>query len=82
LLLLATYLFEGLRRANDATPPHHTRTTIFGGVSAGAGKGTTVTYDCAGYGIGSFHQVAVAVVGETPHAEERGARTGGLGLGP
>ncbi|HEY3710336.1 MAG TPA: hypothetical protein VGL64_13230, partial [Amycolatopsis sp.] len=81
MLLLTTYLFEGSRRENDATPPHQTRTTIFDGVTADAGKGTTVTYDCAGDGIGSFHQVAVVVVGEAPHTEGPAARPGDLRLG-
>jgi beta-glucosidase len=55
-------------------------TTILDGIKAGAGKGTEVTYDRAGNGIGSGYKVAVAVVGETPYAEGKGDRPAGLGL--
>ncbi|MEV4055765.1 glycoside hydrolase family 3 N-terminal domain-containing protein [Amycolatopsis sp. NPDC049688] len=55
-------------------------TTILDGIKAGAGKGTVVTYDRAGNGIGAGYQVAVAVVGETPYAEGQGDRPNGLGL--
>ncbi|RSM42224.1 beta-glucosidase [Amycolatopsis balhimycina DSM 5908] len=55
-------------------------TTILDGIKAGAGKGTGVTYDRAGNGIGAGYKVAVAVVGETPYAEGQGDRPNGLGL--
>jgi beta-glucosidase len=55
-------------------------TTILQGIRNTVGPSTTVTYSANGSGIDSSYRVALAVVGETPYAEGRGDRTGGMGL--
>jgi beta-glucosidase len=60
----------------DITPG----TTILEAIRATVSPGTTVTYDEAGAGIDGSYQAAIAVIGETPYAEYRGDRPGGMGL--
>ncbi|MEV5891730.1 glycoside hydrolase family 3 protein [Nonomuraea fuscirosea] len=55
-------------------------TTILRGIRNTVGSAATVTYSRDGSGIDGSYRVAVAVVGETPYAETRGDRPGGLGL--
>jgi beta-glucosidase len=57
-------------------------TTILEGVRAAAGSGATVAYDRDGHGIDASYDVAVAVVGEEPYAEDEGDRPDGMGLEP
>jgi beta-glucosidase len=52
-------------------------TTILEGIRA---TGANVTYSRDGSGVSGAHDVAVAVVGETPYAEGEGDRPSGLGL--
>jgi beta-glucosidase len=56
------------------------QTTILDGVESEAGKGSTVTHDRAGDGIGSHYEIAFAVGGEKPHAEDAGDRPAAPGL--
>ncbi|MGW2101472.1 glycoside hydrolase family 3 N-terminal domain-containing protein [Streptomyces olivaceoviridis] len=56
-------------------------TTVLEGIRAAVTDPSRVTYDRYGNGIDSSYRAAVAVVGETPYAEGRGDRPGGLGLG-
>ncbi|MEV4069258.1 glycoside hydrolase family 3 protein [Nonomuraea fuscirosea] len=55
-------------------------TTILQGIRNTVGSAATVTYSSDGSGIDGSYRVAVAVVGETPYAETRGDRPGGLAL--
>ncbi|MFE1193992.1 glycoside hydrolase family 3 N-terminal domain-containing protein [Streptomyces olivaceoviridis] len=55
-------------------------TTVLEGIRAAVTDPSRVTYDRYGNGIDSSYRAAVAVVGETPYAEGRGDRPGGLGL--
>lgn len=55
-------------------------TTILRGIRNTVGSAATVTYSSDGSGIDGSYRVAVAVVGETPYAETRGDRPGGLAL--
>ncbi|MET9453225.1 glycoside hydrolase family 3 N-terminal domain-containing protein [Streptomyces cinerochromogenes] len=55
-------------------------TTVLQGIRAAVTDPSRVTYDRYGNGIDSSYRAAVAVVGETPYAEGRGDRPGGLGL--
>ncbi|MEV5349713.1 glycoside hydrolase family 3 N-terminal domain-containing protein [Streptomyces achromogenes] len=55
-------------------------TTVLQGIRAAVTDPSRVTYDRYGNGIDSGYTAAVAVVGETPYAEGRGDRPGGLGL--
>ncbi|WP_346111163.1 glycoside hydrolase family 3 protein [Nonomuraea maheshkhaliensis] len=55
-------------------------TTILQGIRNTVGSAATVTYSRDGSGIDGSYRVAVAVVGETPYAETKGDRPGGLGL--
>jgi beta-glucosidase len=55
-------------------------TTILRGIRAAVTDPSRVTYDRYGNGIDSSYRAAVAVIGETPYAEGRGDRPGGLGL--
>ncbi|GHA65394.1 MULTISPECIES: glycoside hydrolase family 3 N-terminal domain-containing protein [Streptomyces] len=55
-------------------------TTVLEGIRAAVTDPSRVTYDRYGNGIDSRYRAAVAVVGETPYAEGRGDRPGGLGL--
>ncbi|MGW7264990.1 glycoside hydrolase family 3 N-terminal domain-containing protein [Streptomyces sp. NPDC054842] len=55
-------------------------TTVLQGVRAAVTDPSRVTYDRYGNGIDATYTAAVAVVGETPYAEGRGDRPGGLGL--
>ncbi|MFJ4952527.1 glycoside hydrolase family 3 N-terminal domain-containing protein [Streptomyces sp. NPDC088760] len=54
--------------------------TILQGIRAAVTDPSRVTYDRYGNGIDSGYRAAVAVVGETPYAEGRGDRPGGLQL--
>jgi len=54
-------------------------TTILQGIRAAVAAGTTVSYDAAARKPAG-HDVAIAVLGETPYAEGRGDRTDGMGL--
>ncbi|AJP00871.1 beta-glucosidase [Streptomyces cyaneogriseus subsp. noncyanogenus] len=55
-------------------------TTILQGIRAAVTDPSRVTYDRYGNGIDGGYTAAVAVVGETPYAEMRGDRPGGMGL--
>ncbi|WP_318199715.1 glycoside hydrolase family 3 N-terminal domain-containing protein [Streptomyces sp. SCL15-4] len=55
-------------------------TTVLQGIRAAVTDTSRVTYDRYGNGIDSSYTAAVAVVGETPYAEGRGDRPGGMGL--
>ncbi|MET9010091.1 glycoside hydrolase family 3 N-terminal domain-containing protein [Streptomyces olivaceoviridis] len=55
-------------------------TTVLEGIRAAVTDPSRVTYDRYGNGIDYSYRAAVAVVGETPYAEGRGDRPGGLGL--
>lgn len=55
-------------------------TTILQGIRAAVTDPSRVTYDRYGNGIDGSYTAAVAVVGETPYAEGRGDRPGGMGL--
>ncbi len=57
-------------------------TTILEGVRAAAGANSTVTYDRDGIGVDSSYDVAIAVVGEEPYAEDEGDRPEDMGLDP
>jgi beta-glucosidase len=54
-------------------------TSILQGIRAAVAPGTTVTFD-AGARKPAGHDVAIAVIGETPYAEGQGDRTDGMGL--
>jgi beta-glucosidase len=62
--------------SGDLTPG----TTILEAIRTSVSPSTTVTYDAGGAGIDGSYHAAVAVVGETPYAEYRGDRPGGMGL--
>jgi beta-glucosidase len=62
--------------SGDLTPG----TTILEAIRKSVSPSTTVTYDARGAGIDGSYHAAVAVVGETPYAEYRGDRPGGMGL--
>lgn len=55
-------------------------TTVLQGIRAAVTDPSRVTYDRYGNGIDGSYTAAVAVVGETPYAEMRGDRPGGMGL--
>jgi cellulase/cellobiase CelA1 len=55
-------------------------TTVLRGIRAAVSDPARVTYDRYGNGIDATYTAAVAVVGETPYAEGRGDRPGGMGL--
>ncbi|MEV8311684.1 glycoside hydrolase family 3 N-terminal domain-containing protein [Streptomyces flavidovirens] len=55
-------------------------TTVLQGIRAAATDSSRVAYDRYGNGIDGSYTAAVAVVGETPYAEMRGDRPGGMGL--
>jgi beta-glucosidase len=55
-------------------------TTILQGIRTAVGSATTVTYQRDGTGIDSSYRAAIAVVGETPHAEGAGDRPGSMAL--
>ncbi|MFI8192648.1 glycoside hydrolase family 3 N-terminal domain-containing protein [Streptomyces sp. NPDC085946] len=55
-------------------------TTVLQGIRAAATDPSRVTYDRYGNGVDGSYTAAVAVVGETPYAEMRGDRPGGMGL--
>ncbi|MEV5883900.1 glycoside hydrolase family 3 N-terminal domain-containing protein [Streptomyces sp. NPDC052020] len=55
-------------------------TTILQGIRAAVTDPSRVTYDRYGNGVDGGYTAAVAVVGETPYAEMRGDRPGGMGL--
>ncbi|MFI0454601.1 glycoside hydrolase family 3 protein [Actinomadura sp. 6N118] len=55
-------------------------TTILEGVRAAAGPDATVVHDAGGAGIDSSFDVAIAVVGEEPYAEDEGDLPGDMGL--
>ncbi|MGI5215351.1 glycoside hydrolase family 3 protein [Plantactinospora sp. CA-290183] len=55
-------------------------TSILQGIRDAVAPSSTVTYQAGGTGIDSSYRVAVAVLGETPYAEGRGDRPGGMGL--
>ncbi|MGV9882143.1 glycoside hydrolase family 3 protein [Streptomyces sp. NPDC003006] len=55
-------------------------TTILQGIRSTVTDSSRVTYDRHGNGIDGSYTAAVAVVGETPYAEGRGDRPGGMGL--
>ncbi|MGW0535080.1 glycoside hydrolase family 3 protein [Streptomyces sp. NPDC003032] len=55
-------------------------TTILQGIRSTVTDSSRVTYDRYGNGIDGSYTAAVAVVGETPYAEGRGDRPGGMGL--
>jgi beta-glucosidase len=63
--------------ASGATIPG---TSILKGIRDKVGSAATVTYSRDGSGIDGSYRVAVAVLGETPYAEGKGDRPGGLGL--
>jgi beta-glucosidase len=54
-------------------------TTILQGIRAAVAPGTTVTFD-ANARKPAGHDVAIAVIGETPYAEGQGDRTDGMSL--
>ncbi|MEU3273169.1 glycoside hydrolase family 3 N-terminal domain-containing protein [Saccharomonospora sp. NPDC006951] len=62
--------------SGDITPG----TTILEGIEQSAAPSTRVDYSRDGTGITRDHDVAVAVVGETPYAEFMGDRPGAIGL--
>jgi hypothetical protein len=55
-------------------------TTILQAIRNTVSPGTTVTFSANGSGIDGSYKAAIAVVGETPYAEGRGDRPGGMGL--
>ncbi|MFV0131997.1 glycoside hydrolase family 3 N-terminal domain-containing protein [Streptomyces sp. HMX87] len=55
-------------------------TTVLQGIRGAVADPSRVTYDRYGNGIDGSYTAAVAVVGETPYAEMRGDRPGGMGL--
>ncbi|QXJ22366.1 glycoside hydrolase family 3 protein [Actinomadura graeca] len=55
-------------------------TTILDGIRAAAGPDATVVHDAGGAGIEASFDVAVAVVGEEPYAEDEGDLPGAMGL--
>jgi beta-glucosidase len=54
-------------------------TSILQGIRAAVAPGTTVTFDASARKPAG-HDVAIAVIGETPYAEGQGDRTDGMGL--
>jgi beta-glucosidase len=64
----------------DASGPVAPGTTILQGIKAAVRESGTVIYSKDGTGIDGTYDVAVAVVGETPHAEGKGDRPAGMGL--
>ncbi|GGP86731.1 glycoside hydrolase family 3 protein [Saccharothrix coeruleofusca] len=63
--------------ASGSTTPG---TTILRGIRDLLGGGATVTHERYGNGVDGSYTAAIAVVGETPYAEGRGDRPGGLPL--
>lgn len=57
-------------------------TTILEGIRAAAGPAATVTHHRDGHGIDPSYDVAIAVVGEEPYAEDEGDLEGAMGLDP
>ncbi|WP_157430701.1 glycoside hydrolase family 3 protein [Actinomadura macra] len=55
-------------------------TTILEGIRAAAGPDATVVHDAGGAGIDPSFDVAIAVVGEEPYAEDEGDLPGAMGL--
>jgi beta-glucosidase len=55
-------------------------TTILQGIRDAVGARSRVTFDPDGLNAGDGFDVAIAVIGETPYAEMKGDRQGGLGL--